>query len=69
MTREQWNNRKTTQPSNHIWLKTEMTDKELWSGAFNAAAGALGCKEPLTACNCADLALRYWKEYKGEVMK
>jgi hypothetical protein len=46
-----------------------MTDKELWSGAFNTVAGALGCKEPLTACNWADLALRYWKEYKGEVRK
>lgn len=69
MTREQWKNRKTKQPSNHIWLKDEMTDKELWSGAFNAVAGSLGCKEPLTACNWADLALRYWKEYKGEVRK
>lgn len=41
--------------------KDEMTDKELWSGAFNAVAGALGVKEPSIACNWADLALRYWR--------
>lgn len=69
MTREQWKNSKVKQPSNHIWLKDEMTDKELWSGAFNAVAGAIGCKEHSTACNWADRALRYCKEYKGEVRK
>ena len=69
MTREQWKNRKQKQPSHHIWLKDEMTDKELWSGAFNAVAGALGCKEASTARIWADTALKYWKEYKGEVRR
>lgn len=69
MTREQWKNRKTKQPSNHIWLKDEITDKELWSGAFNAVAGAIGCKEPSTACNWADRALRHWKEYEEKAVR
>ena len=53
----------------HIWLKDEMTDKELWSGAFNAVASSLGCRETSTARIWADTALKYWKEYKGEVRK
>ena len=32
MTQEQWKNRNKKQSSNHIWLKDEMTDKELWKG-------------------------------------
>lgn len=46
-----------------------MTDKELWSGAFNAVAGALGVKDATIPRNWADLALKYWREYKGEVRK
>ena len=42
MTQEQWKNRNKKQSSNHIWLKDEMTDKELWSGAFNALASSKG---------------------------
>ena len=69
MTREQWKNRKTKQPSNHIWLKNEMTDKELWSGAFNAVSGAIDCKEYSTACDWADRALRHWKEYEEKAVR
>ena len=69
MTREQWKLRKQKQPSTNVWLKDEMTDKELWSGAFNAVAGAVGVKESSIARCWADLALKYWKEYKGEVRK
>ena len=69
MTREQWKNRNKKQPFHHILLKDEMTDKELWSGAFNAVAGALGVKDATIARNWADLALKYWREYKGEVRK
>ena len=69
MTREQWKNRKQKQPSHYIWLKDEMTDKELWSGAFNAVASSLGCKETSIARIWADTALKYWREYKGEVRK
>lgn len=69
MTREQWKNRKQKQPSNHIWLKDEMTDKELWSGAFNAVASAFNCDKAEVAASWAEKALKHWKEYEGEVRK
>ena len=46
-----------------------MTDKELWSGAFNALASSVGCREIGTAVSWADNALKYWKAYDGEVRK
>lgn len=67
MTQEQWKNRNKKQSSNHIWL--EMTDKELWSGAFNALASSMGCKDVDTAVNWADNALKYWKSYDGKVRR
>ena len=69
MTQEQWKNRNKKQSSNHIWLKDEMTDKELWSGAFNALASSMGCKDIDTAVNWADNALKYWKSYDGKDRK
>ncbi len=39
------------------------------SGAFNALASSMGCKDIDTAVNWADNALKYWKSYDGKVRK
>ena len=69
MTREQWKNRKFKEiksPNHHYWEKTELTDKELWSSAFNAVASSIGCKESSIAIAWANKALKAWKEIEIE---
>ena len=64
MTREQWKNRKFKQTqlaNHHYWEKTEMTDKELWSSAFNACASAFNSSSQVSV-KWANIALDAWKE-------
>ena len=50
MTTSAWANRKFKKrqdtPNHHYWEKVEMTDKELWSSAFNAVANATNSLTP-----------------------
>ena len=65
MTQEQWKNRKFKKlniPNHHYWEKTELTDKELWSSAFNAYASASNSTNPETGIIWANKALKAWKE-------
>lgn len=69
MTQEQWKNRKfkeTKAPNHHYWEKTELTDKELWSSAFNAYASASNSTKPESGIIWANKALEAWKEIEKE---
>ena len=69
MTTEQWKNRKfkpTQLPHHHYWEKTEITDKELWSSAFNAVASAFN-SDSKAAVKWANIALDEWEKRKAKI--
>jgi hypothetical protein len=69
MTTQDWKSRRSKQklPSQHYWEKTEITDKELWSSAFNAVASAANSSSKDIAVSWANTALKEWKKIEKEL--